>query len=78
MDNQVSSLRILLTDSDDCGRRAYRGWANQRGAKTDSERGCVRSAHEPLMLRQTLLTTDHYLDYNIHLEWERRIKEGLL
>ncbi|MPZ15540.1 MAG: hypothetical protein GEU73_14160 [Chloroflexi bacterium] len=35
-------------------------------------------AHEPLMLRETLLTTDHYLDYNIHLEWERRIKEGLL
>lgn len=34
--------------------------------------------HEPLLLRETFLTTDHYLDYNIHLEWERRITEGLL
>lgn len=34
--------------------------------------------HEPLLLREVLLSTDHYLTYELHLEWERRVKEGLL
>lgn len=34
--------------------------------------------HEPLLLREVLLSTDHYLSYELNLEWERRVKEGLL
>lgn len=33
--------------------------------------------HEPLLLREVLLSTDHYLTYELNLEWERRVKEGL-
>jgi hypothetical protein len=29
-------------------------------------------------LQRMFITTNHYLDYNIHLGWERRVKEGLL
>ncbi|MGH9340384.1 MAG: hypothetical protein ACRD1R_12545, partial [Acidobacteriota bacterium] len=34
--------------------------------------------HEPLLLREVLLSTDHYLTYELNLEWERRVQEGLL
>lgn len=33
--------------------------------------------HEPLLLQEVLLSTDHYLTYNLNLEWERRVEEGL-
>jgi hypothetical protein len=34
-------------------------------------------SHEPLLFREVLLSTDHYLTYELNLEWERRVKEGL-